>query len=130
MTVHSEYEYSELVTSKVIEFERKITEIHCNVISIPSEIKLLFPVISHINIFSFIKHIETYKRNLIIRYKDIKNEISYIRYKGGESEKRKTRYSFLIELKDKLKNEIIQHKNAYNEIESIFIQEITNPLLD
>ena len=123
MTVQSDYEYSELVSSKVMEFERKITEIH-NMISVPSEIKLLFPVISHINIFSFIKHIETYKRNLIIRYKDIKNEIRYIRHKGGEGEKRKTRYAFLLNMKDTLKNEVIQHKNAYNQIESIFTQEI------
>ena len=123
MTVQSDYEYSELVTSKVMEFERKITEIHYTT-SIPSEIKLLFPIISHINIFSFIKHIETYKRNLIIRYKDIKNEIRYIRHKGGEGEKRKSRYAFLLDMKDKLKNEIIQHKNVYNEIEAIFIQEI------
>ena len=123
MTVHSEYEYSELVTSKVMEFERKITEIHYTT-SIPSEIKLLFPVISHINIFSFIKHIETYKRNLIIRYKDVKNEIRYIRQNGGEGERKRTRYAFLLSMKDKLKDEIIQHKNVYNDIENIFVQEI------
>ena len=123
MTVHSEYEYSELVTSKVMEFERKITEIHYTT-SIPSEIKLLFPIISHINIFSFIKHIETYKRNLIIRYKDIKNEIRYIRQNGGEGERKRTRYAFLLSMKDKLKDEIIQHKNVYNDIENIFVQEI------
>ena len=119
-TVYNEYEYSELVSSKVMEFERKITEIH-NIINIPSEIKLLFPIISQINIFSFIKHIESYKRNLIIRYKDIKNEI---RYKGCEDEEWKSRYTFLLGMKDNLKVEIIQHKNVYNEIEAIFIREI------
>ena len=119
-TVRNEYEYSE---SKVMEYERKITDIH-SPINIPSEIKFIFPVIAHVNIFSFIKHVETYKRNLIIQYKDIKNEIRYIRYKGGECEQRKTRYTFLLTTKDTLKNEIIQHKNMYDDIESIFTQEI------
>ena len=115
--------YSDVMSDKIVEFERKILEIR-DLMNIPSEIKLVFPIISHINIFSFIKHIETYKRNLIIRYKDIKNEIRYIRQKGGEGERNKTRYAFLLDMKDKLKSEIIQHKNDYNEIETIFVQEI------
>ena len=115
--------YSDVMSDKIVEFERKILEIR-DLMNIPSEIKLVFPIISHINIFSFIKHIETYKRNLIIRYKDIKNEIRYIRQKGGEGERNKTRYAFLLDMKDKLKSEIIQHKNVYNEIETIFVQEI------
>ena len=119
----TDYGYNEVMSDKIMEFERKASEIRDSM-NVPSEIKLVFPIISHINIFSFIKHIETYKRNLIIRYKDIKNEIRYIRHKGGEGEKRKSRYAFLLDMKDKLKNEIIQHKNVYNEIEAIFIQEI------
>jgi len=115
--------YSDVMSDKIVEFERKILEIR-DLTNVPSEIKIVFPIISHINIFSFIKHIETYKRNLIIRYKDIKNEIRYIRQKGGEGERKKTRYSFLLDMKDKLKSEIIQHKNIYGEIETIFVQEI------
>lgn len=119
----TDYGYSEVMSDKIMEFERKTSEIRDSM-NVPSEIKLVFPIISHINIFSFIKHIETYKRNLIIRYKDIKNEIRYIKQKGGEGERKKTRYSFLLGMKDKLKDEIIQHKNVYNEIETIFVQEI------
>jgi len=116
-------DYNEVMSVKIVEFERKISEMR-DLTNVPSEIKILFPVISHINIFSFIKHIETYKRNLLIRYKDIKNEIRYIRQKGGEGERKKTRYAFLLEMRDKLKDEIIQHKGLYNEIETIFVQEI------
>jgi hypothetical protein len=119
----TDYGYSEVMSDKIMEFERKTSEIRDSM-NVPSEIKLVFPIISHINIFSFIKHIETYKRNLIIRYKDIKNEIRYIKQKGGEGERKKTRYAFLLGMKDKLKDEIIQHKNVYNEIETIFVQEI------
>lgn len=119
----TDYGYSEVMSDKIMEFERKTSEIRDSM-NVPSEIKLVFPIISHINIFSFIKHIETYKRNLIIRYKDIKNEIRYIRQKGGEGERKRTRYAFLLSMKDKLKDEIIQHKNVYSEIENIFVQEI------
>ena len=119
----TDYGYSEVMSEKIMEFERKTSEIRDSM-NVPSEIKLVFPIISHINIFSFIKHIETYKRNLIIRYKDIKNEIRYIKQKGGEGERKKTRYSFLLGVKESLKNEIIQHKNVYNDIENIFVQEI------
>ena len=119
----TDYGYSEVMSEKIMEFERKASEIRDSM-NVPSEIKLVFPIISHINIFSFIKHIETYKRNLIIRYKDIKKEIRYIKQKGGEGERKKTRYSFLLGVKESLKNEIIQHKNVYNDIENIFVQEI------
>lgn len=119
----TDYGYSEVMSDKIMEFERKTSEIRDSM-NVPSEIKLVFPIISHINIFSFIKHIETYKRNLIIRYKDIKNEIRYIRQNGGEGERKRTRYAFLLSMKDKLKDEIIQHKNVYNDIENIFVQEI------
>ena len=119
----TDYGYSEVMSEKIMEFERKTSEIRDSM-NVPSEIKLVFPIISHINIFSFIKHIETYKRNLIIRYKDVKNEIRYIRQNGGEGERKRTRYAFLLSMKDKLKDEIIQHKNVYNDIENIFVQEI------
>lgn len=119
----TDYGYNEVMSDKIMEFERKTSEIRDSM-NVPSEIKLVFPIISHINIFSFIKHIETYKRNLIIRYKDIKNEIRYIRQNGGEGERKRTRYAFLLTMKDKLKDEIIQHKNVYNDIENIFVQEI------
>jgi len=119
----TDYGYNEVMSDKIMEFERKTSEIRDSM-NVPSEIKLVFPIISHINIFSFIKHIETYKRNLIIRYKDIKNEIRYIRQNGGEGERKRTRYAFLLSMKDKLKDEIIQHKNVYNDIENIFVQEI------
>jgi hypothetical protein len=115
--------YNEVVAAKIIEFERKIHDIRDS-INIPSEIKLVLPIISHINIFSFVKHIETYKRSLIIRYRDVKNEIRYINQRGGENGRKKTRYTFLLTIKDKLKDEIIQYKNIYNVIDLIFTQEI------
>ena len=117
--------YNEIVATKIIEFERKIADIRDS-INVPSEIKLILPIISHINIFSFVKHIESYKRTLMIRYRDVKNELRYINQKGGESERKKTRYTFLLSTKDKLKDEIIQHMNIYSIVDMIFVNEIKN----
>jgi len=127
-----------LVLNKIREIEKKMNEIkESTTILIPLEIKLLFPIICHINIFSFIKKIEIYKKNLILKFKDVKNEIRYILYKSelnkslcddeaGENNKHKNRLQFLYEVKDKLKNEIFDFQSAYSQIDSIFTREIKN----
>ena len=48
---------------------------------VPELVKQIFPVISHINVFMFIKKIESYKYKLIMDLCNIKNEIRYISYK-------------------------------------------------
>jgi hypothetical protein len=133
-----------LVLNKIREIEKKMNEIkEATTILIPEEIKLLFPIICHINIFSFIKKIEIYKKNLILKFKDVKNEIRYILYKLElnkrhcnyegycdtieiEMNKHKIRLQFLYEVKDKLKNEIFDFQSAYSQIDSIFTKEIKN----
>ena len=79
-------EQEQIIIPKIKEIENKISDIkesHLSIL-IPEEVKQIFPVICHINILSFIKKIENYKRNLIIQFKDVKNEIRYIRYKYPE----------------------------------------------
>jgi hypothetical protein len=109
------------------EIENKINDMKdTSAIIIPNEIKRIFPVICHVNIFSFIKRIEVYKKNLMIKLKDIKNEIGYIEFKWGSqiNEKQKLRLSHLYQIKTKLKDEIIYYKNAYSSIDELFIKEI------
>jgi hypothetical protein len=60
---------------------------------------------------------------LIIKYKDIKNEIRYIYFKRGDID-RKNRLTFLLEAKDKLKDEIVLYKDVYNCIDTEFTREI------
>jgi hypothetical protein len=60
---------------------------------------------------------------LIIKYKDIKNEIRYIYFKRGDID-RKNRLTFLLEAKDKLKEEIVLYKDVYNCIDTEFTREI------
>jgi hypothetical protein len=129
-----------LFLNKIKDIEKKLNEIkETNQYLVPEEIKYVFPVICSINIFSFIKKIEHYKKNLIIKFKDIKNEIRYILHKWKKQNiifnniqdgyafdiiKEKNRLLFLYEIKDKLKCEILDFKNTYNLIDDIFTKEI------
>jgi len=138
-----------LVLEKIKEIEEKNSEINgANTALIPEEVKRLFPVICNVNIFSFIKKIEYYKKTLINKLKDVKNEIRFILYKWenqsvstGSNQthgkrmsgveniellKEKNRLLFLYEIKNKLKDEILELMHAYTYIDTIFSKEISN----
>jgi hypothetical protein len=112
-----------------------------NPVLVPIEIQMQNPIISHLNIFSFIKKIEFYKKDLILKYKDIKNEIQYIMYKWNETRfentfdirsgtdlikknHEKERLSFLLNEKQQVKTELIHYTNAYVYIDDLFSREI------
>jgi hypothetical protein len=120
-------EKNDLVLSKMKEVEKKINEIkETTTIFIPNEVKQIFPIICNVNIFSFIKRIEIYKQNLLIKFKDIKNEILYIEWKWGDKieNKEQKRLDFILKMKEKIKDEILQYKNAYGCIDELFMREI------
>lgn len=109
---------------------------------IPEEAVQLFPLIYRTNIIQFIKKTEQYKKNLIIRFRDIKNEIHYILYKWNslgeevesidvkcqsktpQQEREKNRILYLMKLKEKTKKELMQCKNIYIQIDELFKKEI------
>lgn len=138
--IENDNEKKILVLNKIKDIEKKLNEIkETNQYLIPEEIKHIFPVICSINIFSFIKKIEHYKKNLVIKFKDIKNEIRYILHKWKKQNiafnnihdgdaydviKEKNRLLFLYEMKEKLKTEILDFRNTYNSIDDIFTKEI------
>jgi hypothetical protein len=123
-----EKEKKSLVLNKIKDIEKKMNEIkETNKVLIPEEVKIIFPIICTINIFSFIKKIEIYKKNLIIKFKDVKNEIRYILRNGNTDNantKEKNRLLFLYQIKDKIKNEFIDYRNAYGYIDDLFTKEI------
>jgi len=142
-----ETEQNELILNKIKYIENKLNDIkESTTILIPEEVKKIFPVIYHINIFSFIKKIETYKKKLIMQFKDIKNEIGYIIHKWNQREinifeedakhippalkkqflKEQTRLMYLMDMKEKIKNELICYKTSYGQIDELFIREIKN----
>jgi len=135
MFMNDETEQNKIVLEKIKEIEFKMSETKelCPIL-IPEEVKVTFPVICHTNIFSLIKKMDTHRKTLIIQFKDVKNEIRYILYKWNsvpignpESPQRlreKTRLLFLMELKDKIKKELIDYKDAYNQVDDLFMKEI------
>lgn len=124
------------IESTIMEMNEYIQEL------IPEEAVQLFPLIYRTNIMQFIKKTELYRKNLIIRFRDIKNEIHYILYRwnsNGEAvdnidtnyqsktpqqEREKNRILYLMNIKEKTKKELMQYKNIYIQIDELFKQEI------
>ena len=137
-----------VVLSKFNEVETKISDYKLtNAVLIPEEIQRLFPIISHINIFSFIKKTDLHRKMLIEKLRDIKNEIYFIMYKWEKEEKyaqkhsnaplspaarattqrerERERLTYLYILKETTKNEIIEFQNTYSVMDTIFNREIS-----
>jgi len=80
--VDNAVEKNERILKKIQETETRMMEMkEENTILIPPEIQLQAPIISHLDIFSFIHRIEHQMKELLMAYKDTKNEIRYIMYK-------------------------------------------------
>ena len=125
MFIEDNVEQIELLTNKLQEFEDKIADIKTTSVELPMYNKILFPVLVDINIFAFIKRVETYKKMLMVRYKDVKNEIRFIKYNGGEGQHdKKTRLRFLIDMKAKIKDEVIRYRNIYEDVNVVFVREV------
>jgi hypothetical protein len=129
MFLEKEKEKKTLVLNKIKDIEKKMNEIkESNKTLIPEEVKIIFPIICNINIFSFIKKIEIYKKNLIIKFKDVKKEIGYILHHNSADlplgTKEQNRLQFLYQVRDKIKNEFIDYRNAYGYIDDLFTKEI------
>ena len=152
MIMKKEKDISELIITKFNETEDRISQYKLiNHALLLPEIKLLFPIISHINIFSFIKKIELLKKGTIEKLRNIKNEISYIHYKTeqrkqiqsiktstthadititmddeNQQSKELSRLNKLYALKNTITNELIELQNAYSIIDTIFYREISS----
>ena len=135
-----ENEKKKLVLNKINDIEQKIIELKDNNnFLIPEAVKTLFPIICHMNIFSFIKKMQGCKNSLICNLKDIQNEIQYILHKLKKNsyedikhnsfllhnrEREKLRLDYLYKTKDKVKNDITLYRNAYGDLEQLFTREI------
>ena len=140
--LETEEDKNHLVLSKLNEIEFNLNELkEVYNILIPEELKAYFPIICHINVFSLIKKMDTYKKSLIHKFMDIKNEIRYILHKwkkenaessrsivisleNVEKIKEKTRLLFLYDVKDNIKKELSECKNIYTVIDEYFAKEI------
>jgi len=134
-------EKNKLMLDKMSDTEKKIMTIQNNYNDniIPYEVQLMNPVISNINIFSFISKIDHHKKKLIMDYKDIKNNIRYVMFKW-DLEKNFTdkneltdkrideidQMQKMLKKKDFVKTLLIQNNsnNVYSYIDNLFIREI------
>jgi hypothetical protein len=109
---------------------------------IPYEVSNMYPLLSHTNIFDLIKKIELYRKNLIVKFRDIKNEIRYIIYKWSVSGimdyvvsseetkltnrqlKEKKRFLYLLQAKEETKNELLGMRNTYSQLANLFVDEM------
>ena len=136
----NEKETSQLVLQKFNDIETKLNEYntHNNPL-IPEEVKILFPIISYVNIFSFIKKNKLYKTKLIEKLRNVKNEIHYILYKWEKEElrlgsatqanawrreKESQRLTYLHEVKKQVKDELLEFQNTYAIMDDLFSREI------
>jgi hypothetical protein len=136
-------EVSELVLNKFNEIETKLNEYKMhNGILIPEEVKSNFPIISYVNIFSFIKKNKMYKTKLIERLRNVKNEIHYILYKWEKQElgfgsstqhnhatnikkeQERQRLVYLYGIKNNVKDELLEFQNTYSIMDDLFTREI------
>lgn len=124
-------ERMELIIKGLDDYEKKMIEIkEMNSDVLPESIRTIFPIISHINIFSFIKRIETYKKNLMLKFKDVKNELRYIFWKFGAelranpSHPMHKRAAVLSNTKLDLKDELLYYRSAYGYMDELILREI------
>jgi hypothetical protein len=114
---------------KILETKRKIVEIReINRFSIPKHIMNTYPIIFNINIFSFIKTIDDYRNNNILKLKNFRNEIRYIKSKEI-TEVDQARIKELYQDKMDTMNEIKILNSTSNLIDMMFQQEIKNSVL-
>jgi hypothetical protein len=126
-------EKNEIVLNKLKELEITMNELKdVYDLSLPQEISRLYPVIGNINIFSLIKKMESYRRVLIFKFRDVKNEINYILHKWKQDtemnpsseKKEKDRLFFLYEIKEKIKTELLEFINIYQYVDELFSKDI------
>jgi hypothetical protein len=123
-----------LIIGQIKSLEKRISEIKDgNKVFIPKEVKDVFPNCYHVNIFSLIRKIETQKQTLLLRFQDIRTEITFIMNKWNSKQssvndydqiREKNRLTHLYDVKESLKKEINMYKNVYNKIDVVFIKEI------
>jgi len=126
---HDNWCRNEMSMDIMRDIEKKLVNVNDSMtVVLPFEIKYMYPILYHTNIFAFIKRIEIYKKNLIVKFKDIKNEIRFIQWKWSDQgegvQKEKLRLDFLFRIKEKIKGEIIHYKNAYGFMNDLMIKEM------
>ena len=105
---------SEIILDKIRETETRMLEMkEDHPVYIPIEVKIQAPNISHIDIFAFMQKIDQHTKKLILKYKDIKNEIRYIMYTWKVRDNNPEEINIDENNHNKMKKNDFQHSTFY-----------------
>ena len=129
MFIEDETQKKEHIMNKITDIESEIVKIkESDKIEIPRIIKHEFPLIVHLNVFSFIKKMHVIKKSLIEKLMVVKKEAKYIFRKRNRNKTTTSRESkrlqYLTELKESIKTELNYCMNAYDYMNDLITREI------
>jgi len=125
-------EYTASSPENMVEVEKKIRETMEFVmrISWPSQTVRVFPILHNTNIFQAFRKIDNYQKHLLCQFCDIKNEIASIQSRkpgdmnSAHNQREKNRLLYLMKYKERVKTELLLHKDAYSQLDKLFMCEI------
>jgi len=125
----NEMQKKDEIMDKICDIESELKKIkESDRLEIPAVIKRDFPLIIHLNVFSFIKKIHIIKKSLIDKFMRAKREAKYIMRKQMHNRpiasRESKRLHYLTELKESVKTDLNHCMAAYDYMNDMITREI------